>query len=76
MKRPFRQETRTAEGALPLRSSSGISPRGGYQKQNGVIINKKMTRQKQKLGKRLRLKGFKRGNSIINFLRDFLLPFY
>ncbi|XP_045825167.1 remorin 1.4-like [Trifolium pratense] len=46
MKRPFRQETRTAEGALPLRSSSGISPRGGYQKQNGVIVNKKNDKAK------------------------------
>ncbi|KAI5410192.1 remorin 4.1 [Lathyrus oleraceus] len=46
MKMAFRQETRTREGALPLRSSSGISPIGGYQKQKGIIIHNKNDKAK------------------------------
>ncbi|XP_073224503.1 uncharacterized protein [Cicer arietinum] len=40
-KRPLIQEIRTTERAFPLRSSSGISPTGGYQKQKGFKIQNK-----------------------------------
>lgn len=46
MRRPFRQETRTTEGALPLRSSSGVSPTGGYQNQRGIVLHNKNNKAK------------------------------
>ncbi|XP_024635834.1 uncharacterized protein [Medicago truncatula] len=46
MRRPFRQETRTPEGALPLRSSSGASPTGGYQNQKGIVLHNKNNKAK------------------------------
>lgn len=55
MKRPFRQETKTREGALPLRSSSGISPIGGYQKQKGIIIHNKNDKAKAEAWEKAKL---------------------
>ena len=46
MKRPFRQETMTTEGALPPRSSSGISPTRGYQNQKGIVLHNKNNKAK------------------------------
>jgi len=56
VRRPLRQDTRTTEGALPLRNSSGISQQEGIKIKKGLYYITKMTKQKQKLGKRLRLK--------------------
>ncbi|KAL5096117.1 hypothetical protein RYX36_000444, partial [Vicia faba] len=53
--RAFREESRTREGALPLRSSSGISSIGGYQKQKGIIIHNKNDKAKAEAWEKAKL---------------------
>ncbi|CAI8604440.1 unnamed protein product [Vicia faba] len=47
--------SRTREGALPLRSSSGISSIGGYQKQKGIIIHNKNDKAKAEAWEKAKL---------------------